>query len=216
MINRDGMPAAASNLRREPMKGSSLAAFVIASIFLCFMGVHYTYYFVFGSPESVLHDYLEEQIKGAENLDELVAEYETSLQLIAAYEIERPDMEVLTRYQQQSVEPYKTKIRLETAIDVWEKKTREYQRVWYSWAAGLILFVVGATGFVLYRSWMPLSIHIAGLGQMIWSASPTQMIVGALAEHERLLGAKLLMTVLTFALLMAAWYLSERMQKRPD
>jgi hypothetical protein len=196
------------------MKGSSLAAFVIASIILCFMGVHYTYYLLFGPQESVLNDYLEQQIKTAESLDELVAQYEESLQLVKAYESERPDMEVLTRYQQQSVEPYASKIRLETAIDVWEKKTREYQRVWYSWTAGLILFVIGATGFVLYRSWIPLSVHIAGLGQMIWSASPTQMIVGALVEHERLLGAKLLLSVLTFVLLMAAWYLSDQMQHR--
>ena len=196
------------------MKGSSLAAFVIASIILCFMGVHYTYYLLFGPQESVLNDYLEQQIKTAESLDELVAQYEDSLQLVKAYESERPDIEVLTRYQQQSVEPYASKIRLETAIDVWEKKTREYQRVWYSWTAGLILFLIGAAGFVLYRSWIPLSVHIAGLGQMIWSASPTQMIVGALAEHERLLGAKLLLSVLTFVLLMAAWYLSDRMQYR--
>ena len=62
-------------------------------------------------------------------------------------------------------------------------------------AAGLILFGMGAAGFVLYQSWIPLSVHIAGLGQMIWSASPTQMVVGALAEHERLPGAKLLMTI---------------------
>ena len=194
------------------MKGSSRMAFVIASIVLCFMGVHYSYYLLFGPDESVLNDYLEQQIKGAESLDELVAEYEQSLQRVTAYESERPDMEVLTRYQQQSVEPYKTRIRLETAIEVWEKKTREYQRVWYSWTAGLLLFVIGAAIFVLYRSWIPLSVHIAGLGQMIWSASPTRMIVGALAEHERLLGAKLLMTVLTFALLMGAWYMSDRMQ----
>lgn len=196
------------------MKGSSLAAFVIASIILCFMGVHYTYYLLFGPEASVLNDYLEQQIKAAESLDELVEQYEESLQLVTAYESEQPDMEVLTRYQQQSVEPFATKIRLETAINVWEKKTREYGRVWYSWTAGLILFVIGAAGFVLYHSWIPLSVHIAGLAQMIWSASPTQMIVGALAEHERLLGAKLLLSVVTFVLLIAAWYLSDRMQHR--
>ena len=196
------------------MKGSSLAAFVIASILLCFMGVHYTYYLLFGPQESVLNDYLEQQIKAAESLDELVAQYEESLQLVKAYESERPEMEVLTRYQQQSVEPYESKIRLETAINVWEKKTREYQRIWYSWTAGLILFVIGAAGFGIYRSWIPLSVHIAGLGQMIWSVSPTQMIVGALVEHERLLAAKLLLSMFTFILLMAAWYLSDQMQHR--
>ena len=198
------------------MKGSSRAAFVIASIILCFMGVHYTYYTLYGSHESVLIDYLEQQIKGAESLDELVAEYEASLELVAAYERDRPDMDVLTRYQQQSIEPYKSKIRLETAIEVWEKKAWEYQRVWFSWTAGLVLFLVGAAGFVLYRNWRILSVHIAGLAQMIWSASPTPMIVGALAEHERLLGAKLLMTVMTFVLLMAAWYMSSRMQNPDD
>lgn len=152
------------------MKGSSLAAFVIASIILCFMGVHYTYYLLFGPEASVLNDYLEQQIKAAESLDELVAQYEESLQLVKAYESERPGMEVLTRYQQQSVEPFATKIRLETAINVWEKKTREYGRVWYSWTAGLILFVIGAAGFVLYHSWIPLSVHIAGLAQKIGRA----------------------------------------------
>lgn len=196
------------------MNGSSLAAFVIASIILCFMGVHYTYYFLFGPDESVLHDYLEERIKAAENLDELVARYEESLQMVELYESEQLNAVVLTRYQQQSIEPYKTKIRLETAIDIWEKKAREYQRVWYSWGAGLILFIIGAAGFVLHQSWISLSIHIAGLAEMIWSASPTRMLVGALAEHERLLSAKLLMTLFTFVMLIAAWYLSDQMQNR--
>ncbi len=68
------------------MKGSSLAAFVIASVILCFMGVHYSYYLLFGPDESVLNDYLEKQIKDAENLDELVARYEESLQLVATRE----------------------------------------------------------------------------------------------------------------------------------
>lgn len=195
------------------MKRTSLAAFVIASIILCFMGVHYTYYFLFGPHESVLNDYLEEQIKSAASLDQLLQEYEESLQRVKSYESERPNMDVLTRYQQQSIEPYKTKIRLETAIEVWEKKAQEYRQVWFSWGAGFILYVIGAVGYVFYRSWIPLSIHIAGLSQMIWSASPTRMIVGALAEHERLMTAKLLMTILTFVLLFAAWYASERFQR---
>lgn len=42
-------------------------------------------------------------------------------------------------YFEQSIEPYKSKIRLETAINVWEKKAQEYQRVWYSWTAGLLM-----------------------------------------------------------------------------
>ncbi|TDJ47820.1 MAG: hypothetical protein E2O52_02300 [Gammaproteobacteria bacterium] len=84
-------------------------------------------------------DYFEQRIKAAEDLDELVAQYEESLHQVATYESERPDMAVLTRYQQQSIEPYKSKIRLETAINVWEKKAQEYQRVWYSWTAGLLM-----------------------------------------------------------------------------
>jgi hypothetical protein len=40
------------------------------------------------------------------------------------------------------------------------------------------------------------------------------MIVGALVEHERLLAAKLLLSMFTFILLMAAWYLSDQMQHR--
>ena len=75
------------------MKGSSLAAFVIASILLCFMGVHYTYYLLFGPQESVLNDYLEQQIKAAESLDELVAQYEESLQLVKAYQSDHDEIE---------------------------------------------------------------------------------------------------------------------------
>ncbi|MAF84253.1 MAG: hypothetical protein QGG54_03965 [Gammaproteobacteria bacterium] len=158
----------------------------------------------------MLSDYVDKQIKEAGSLEELIQDYEISLKEVKAYEAENSDLGVLTRYQQQSIEPYKTKLRLEDAIDTWEQKSREYGRVWFQWSAGLILFFVGIALFRLSKSWIALSLHIAGLTEMIWWSSPTRMMIGALAEHERLLNAKLLLTLVTFALLMAAWYMSER------
>lgn len=192
------------------MSGARITAFVLASIILCIQTAHFSYFKFFDPHESVLNDYLDQQIKEAGSLDELISEYEKARAAVEAYEIERPNMEVLTRYQQQSIEPYKTMIRLEAAIEAWEKKGREYQRVWYQWSAGLFLFVLGFIAFRLSKSWITLAIIIAGLGEMIWWSSPTRMIVGALSEHERLLNAKLLLTIVTFVLLLFAWIMSER------
>jgi len=194
--------------------GFRVRAFGLAIIILCFQGVHFTYFKFFSPHESVLSDYLDKQIKEASSLDELIQEYEASIEKVTAYEIENPNVGVLTRYQQQSIEPYKTKLRLESAIDAWEQKTREFGRVWYQWSAGLALFIVGIVLFRMSRSWIALSLLIAGIAEMIWWSSPTRMMVGALAEHERLLNAKLLLTVVTFALLLAAWVLSERMSEQ--
>ena len=196
------------------MKGSSIAAFVFASIILCFQLGHFSYYKFFDPHQSVLNDYLDLQIKEAENLDVLIAEYDKARRGVKIYEEENPDRNMLTQFQRQSIEPYKTKIRLELAIDTWEKKTREYERVWYQWTAGLVLFIVGMVLFSLHRRWMPLSLPIAGHALMIWWSSPTRMIVGALSEHERLLNAKLLLTIITFIMLIGAWLFSERAQKR--
>jgi len=192
------------------MTGFRVVAFGLASIILCFQGVHFTYFKFFSPQESVLSDYLDKQIKEAGSLEELIREYETALIAVEAYEIEKPDAGVLTRYQQQSIEPYKTKLRLEAAINTWEQKTREYGRVWYQWSAGLLLFIIGIVLFRWSHSWIALSLHIAGLAEMIWWSSPTRMMIGALAEHERLLNTKLLLTIVTFALLMAAWIMSEQ------
>ncbi len=194
--------------------GFRVMAFGLASIILCFQGVHFTYFKFFSPHESVLSDYVDKQIKDASSLEELIQEYEASREKVTAYEIENPNVGVLTRYQKQSIEPYKTKLRLESAIDAWETKTREYGRVWYQWSAGLVLFVVGIGLFRASKSWIALSLLIAGLTEMIWWSSPTRMMVGALAEHERLLNAKLFLTLVTFALLLGAWTLSERMRKR--
>jgi len=144
----------------------------------------------------------------------LTRDYEASLKEVAAYETENPDAGVLTRYQQQSIEPYKTKLRLEDAIDTWEQKTREYGRVWYQWSAGLVLFIVGIVLFRWSRNWIALSLHIAGLSMMIWWSSPTRMMVGAWVEHERLLNTKLLLTIVTFVMMLGAWFMSERMRAR--
>jgi len=194
--------------------GFRVMAFCLASIILLFQGVHFAYFKFFNPQESVLSDYLDKQIKQAGSLDELIREYEASRKKVTAYESENPDVGVLTRYQQQSIEPYKTKLRLESAIDAWEQKTREYSRVWYQWSAGLVLFIVGIILFRMSKSWIALSLLIAGITEMIWWSSPTRMMVGALAEHERLLNVKLLLTVVTFALLLAAWTLSERTRNK--
>ncbi len=190
--------------------GFRITAFGLASIILCFQGVHFAYFKFFNPQESVLSDYLDKQIKEASSLEELIQEYEAALKEVETYEAANPDIGVLTRYQQQSVEPYKTKLRLEDAIDTWEKKAREFGRVWYQWSAGLVLFIVGIGLFRWSHSWIALSLHIAGLAEMIWWSSPTRMMVGALAEHERLLNTKLMLTVVTFCLLMAAWTMAER------
>ena len=68
------------------MKKSSVAAFVLATIVLCFQVVHFSYLKFFNPHESVLSDYLDKQIQQAESLEELVAEYEKSLQAIELYE----------------------------------------------------------------------------------------------------------------------------------
>jgi hypothetical protein len=196
------------------MTGFRVVAFGLASIILCFQGVHFAYYKFFSPQESVLSDYLDKQIKEAGSLEELTRDYEASLKKVAAYETENPDASVLTRYQQQSIEPYKTKLRLEDAIDTWEKKTNEYGRVWYQWSAGLVLFIVGIVLFRWSRNWIALSLHIAGLSMMIWWSSPTRMMVGALVEHERLLNTRLLLTIVTFVMMLGAWFMSERMRAR--
>jgi len=196
------------------MTGFRVVAFGLASIILCYQGVHFTYFKFFSPEESVLSDYLDKQIKEAGSLEELIREYEVSLKKVTEYETENPDAVVLTRYQQQSIEPYKTKLRLEDAIDTWEQKTREYGRVWYQWSAGLVLFIVGIALFRWSRNWIALSLHIAGLSMMIWWSSPTRMMVGALAEHERLLNTKLLLTIVTFVMMLGAWFMSERMRAR--
>ena len=195
------------------MRGFQLTIFVMAIVLLSMQSVHFVYYKFIYSHESVLDDSLDKQIKASQSIDELLQEYKKAQTKVKDYEIKNPDKE-FEYYKRQKTEPYKSKIKFENAIKDWEKKQRDYARLWYQWFAGVLLFSLGGAMYWIKRSWLGLSVLTAGLGEMIWWSSPNLTRIGSLLEYEKLLNTKLLLTLLTFILLSAAWLVSEARRKK--
>jgi len=192
------------------MRGFRLTILVVTICVLCAQGVHFVYYKYFYPHESVLDDYVDKQIQAAESLEELVAEYELAMAAVEEYEAQTPESERPSYGIRRNQDPYSTKMRLERAIETWESRARDYARLWYQWIAGLILFAGGAALIRFERGWLGISLIVAGLGEMIWWSSPSFRVIGSLQEYEKLLNAKLILTLLTFLIVIFVWQLYER------
>jgi hypothetical protein len=191
------------------MRGFLLTVLVVTVVTLCAQGVHFAYYKFFYPHESVLDDYVDKQIQAAESLEELVTEYELAMAVVEEYEAQTPEAD-RPSYGNRNQEPYSAESRLKRAIETWESRARDYARLWYQWIAGLMLFIGGAVLTKFGRGWLGTALIVAGLGEMIWWSSPSFRAGGSLYEYDKLLNAKLILTVLTFVIVIFVWQLYER------
>lgn len=198
------------------MRGFQLTILVVTIFVLCAQGVHFVYYKFFYPHESVLDDYVDKQIQAAESLEELVAEYELAMAVVEEYEAQTPEADRPSYGNRRNQEPYSTESRLERAIETWEGRARDYARLWYQWIAGLMLFAGGAVLTRFARGWLGASLIVAGLGEMIWWSSPSFRAGGSLQEYDKLLNAKLILTVLTFVIVIFVWQLYERTLQKSE
>jgi hypothetical protein len=85
----------------------------------------------------------------------------------------------------------------------------------YQWTIGLLLAIAGTVLYLKRMHWIGTTFIVAGLAEMIWWCSPSISAGGSLAELERILNIKLLLTVATTFVFAANWWAWKKPQAEP-
>ena len=150
---------------------------------------------------------LKGEISGATSLDELLRRYDAVRKEVdlAKQEALKDGKEVSYRDETQ-LEPYKSERALRDAITDWESKAKEIRALRFYWFAGFTFFVLGLLAYRKLNQWCGLILVIAGFSEFIYWTSPT-FFGPTTREFDRLLGNKLVFSLLSFVLLIAVIWL---------
>ena len=186
------------------MKGFQITVLVFVVAILSSQSIHYVYMKYFYPKTSVLDVQVDQDIKNAKTLDELVARYRKSKAEVAAYEAQLAPGERGESYRR-DIEPYKTNNGLLDAINDWERKDEHYRRLWVQWILGVVVAAVGAALYARRSRWAGTALVFAGIGEMLWRCSPSIELGGAIGEFDRLLNAKIILTAATAIAFAGVW-----------
>jgi hypothetical protein len=163
-------------------------------------------------------------IQGATTLSEIVSEYEPARKRVDDLNKDlKRELSTKTRdeyymHEQKWKEDYKQEYEreaeLKKAIQEWENRSKEILELRVFWLFGLGFFVAGMVMLKKGKNWLGMAFLIPGIVEMIWWTSPSFRFGGSPLEFDRLLNNKLGFTIVTIALLLAAWHLSQRRDKK--
>jgi hypothetical protein len=142
------------------------------------------------------------EVGEAQSLDELVGRYDEARSRVKAWEQSKTAAEIEAR---QWDEPYATAERMKEAVQTWEEHHRQIRELNFYWWGGLACFVAGQ---LAYRCWHPLlgmAFFLIAFAEMIYWTSPALRGWSSGQEFERLVLWKLLYSLATLGLVLAAW-----------
>lgn len=200
------------------MKALQVTLLIVALSLLGLQFARHAYLKFFEDNSSVLDRFnktdAEKTAEKAESLSDLMKAYEPVRksydELEAELDKKMKDVPPEDRwkfrqaYETDHKETYRRESTLSSAIDDWERKSREVSELRVFWAFGLVMFLVGLACYPK-RPWLAMALLVPGVIEMQWWTSPTLTFGGTVPEYERLLNNKLLFTGLTIVLVMAAW-----------
>lgn len=206
------------------MKALKTTLFVLAIFTLATQALRHVYVRYLEPRTSVLDAYEQTEttksIKEATALQDLVAQYDAAKKQTEALDEERKRAEenltkderdvIRDRFREDHEKEYERESDLKEAIRDWESKSEKIRELRLFWLFGLGLFAVGAALYGKRSDWLGLSFLITGAVEMVWWTSPTFTFIGNDIEFDRLLINKLVLTLATLALLVAAWLIDER------
>jgi hypothetical protein len=193
------------------VKGLQNTILVIVLAILSSQTIHYIYMKFFYPTTSVLDTPLDTTIQEAQSLDELVKMYEKSEADVRAYEkqLGPEDGRDSDRWED---EPYKSRDALRRAIADWEGKNEQFRRLLVQWTYGLLVTLAAVWAYAHRHAWIGMALAVAGLGEMLWWCSPSIELGGALGEFDRLLNARLILSLVTAAAMALTWRVWTREQ----
>jgi len=178
---------------------------IVALLVLVSQTVRHAYVLWLEPRNSVLDKYdrpLKDEISAATSLDQLLSRYD---QAHTAAEAARKEAEKNEQpnpeYKLAQTEPFKSERALHEAISQWEARSKEIHALRFYWLVGVALSALGMLIYILRRRWLGLTFLIAGFTEIIYWTSPTFLGIST-REFDRLLGYKLVFSVLSLALLL--------------
>jgi len=191
------------------MEALKKTLFILSVVAVISYTIRHIYLKWFEPRSSVLDKYekpITGEIKNATSLEQLVKLFdETHIKVLAIDSVD--SIQAMEYYKRTQLEPYKTEDEVRSAIHDWEEKSREIFEVWFYWSLGLVLAVIG---FVLYQkvnAWLGITVLITGFAEMVYWTSPT-IFSGSNIEYDNLLNNKIILSILTLALLIIGGFLT--------
>lgn len=192
------------------MRGLQITMFVLALLALSTQTFRHIYVMWIEPTGSVLDEFredVEEDILASKDLDELTALYKAAVGKRKGYESENPEIEVKKRSARQL---YDDEHELRYAIERLEGQRKTLFEMWYFWLCGLVSVALGLFAFQRLSAWVGMVGLIAGFAEMVFMTSPLWRSWGPQGEFEKLLTWKLVLSIVSIALLVTIWVKAER------
>jgi hypothetical protein len=201
------------------MKALKTTIFILSVLVLTTQFARHFYVRFIEPRSSVLDRYhkteTEKAIQKARSLDELVSQYAAAKKRVDELDAARNAAEAgknkdeldvyRDRFNEEHKDDYRREADLKEAIQEWERRSGEIRELRVFWLFGLAFFGTGAALLVRGREWLGMAFIVPGVIEMIWWTSPSFGLAGSPVEFHRLLMNKLVFTVITLGLLIAAW-----------
>ncbi len=200
------------------MKRLQITLFVIAFVILGTQSFRHLYVKWIEPRSSVLDSFrvpVDTAIASATSLGELVAMYEQAHSAVQEYE-SNPDtsrIPLSEQRQRRQAEPYVSEWKIGQAIRQWERRTKAIFELRFFWVCGLLSILLGVLCHKKWNAWLGMAAIIAGFSEMAYWTSPLARSFGGMPEFERLLTHKLLLSFISWGLLVTLWLLVDRWGK---
>jgi hypothetical protein len=197
------------------MKPLQKTLFIIALLTLSAQTVRHLYVRWIEPTSSVLDKYeapVKEGIKKAGSLEELDKQYEEARKKFLEsepkiYGAGNGDAQLMKAHLQNS----ETENALKTAIQEWERMTKEIFELRFFWLCGLAILILGLLCYKREYFWVGLAFITTGISEMIWWTSPSFRWGGGSKEFDKLLTNKIAFSLASIILLLITGHLVERM-----
>ncbi|MFC1462996.1 hypothetical protein ACFLQU_05245 [Verrucomicrobiota bacterium] len=210
------------------MRHLQVTCFTIAILLLTLQIFRHTYVRLLERPQASVLDRFDQDkakkaVKSAESLDELVAKYEVARAATDALDKELQDALAagskderhtsMEAFQSANEGAYELEAGLRKAVRELEAKNKEVRDLRVFWFFGLAVYLIGVLFLVSGRGWLGISLIGPGVLEMIWWTSPSFGMGTDAQDFTRLLDNKLILSVVTFLILMLSWSINERWRK---
>jgi len=198
------------------MRGTQITLFVLALLVLGTQTFRHVYVKWIEPTDSVLDAYrppIEEEIAASEDLDTLVALYDKAWKNVQAYE-ESASNDEIEQATMMGLEPYESERAARHAIERWEAQSQSIFQLRFYWLVGLLSIIGGLIAYTRVNRWLGMVGLITGFLEMTVWTSPLWHAWGPQAQFERLLDQKLILSLVSVALLVGLWLWSARRTAR--
>ena len=199
------------------MKNFKTTLFVIGMLIVLTQTIRHLYVRCYYNKPSVLDKYhdsdVDKYIKNSISLDSLLIKYDKAYNEVKMIEHgkTKDQIDSLKRADENL---YETKNSYREAIEDWEAKENKIHEVFIFWISGFLLILIGAIIYYRKTKWVGLSLVMVGFVEMIYWSSPDLTLNGATLEFLKYLNSKLILSAITFIMLILLWLIDKNEEVR--